>query len=480
MSDNKKKTTEKFQVQTPAELVTEMLNEIGYIDNLFGKRILENSFGAGAFIIEIVRRYIENCRLHDMSDDIIRKGLAHDIFGYETDPELFDICIANLDRMLGDYGIREVEWSFFQIDFLQTTDDSLFDFVVGNPPYLSYQEMPPEIREDLKNRFSTCKQGKPDYYFAFIEHSLKALKNNGKMAYLVPGNFMKNHFSESLRRLLLDDIYKIVDYQHRQIFEERLTSSVVFAVEKGRNSPTLTYINSDEKSQLLVEKKSLHGKWSFIVPAKIDERVLFGDLFHASAPVATQRNDIFVFHPDKEDDVYWSFRNWRIEKSVSKRAAGPSAIHRGIDEFIIFPYKIGDEGIEHYQEDEFKNLFPEAYRYLLDNKSSLSERNHDKGALWYEFGRSQLLNHLNQSKILLSAFVTKKVNTYFLDKEVVPYAGICVRAKNSSEIGLAKKVLESDVFFQYVQKIGICTNSGSYRISPRDINQFLFDVSILE
>ena len=51
----------KCQVPTPHEIVVQMLDRIGYTEDIIGKRILENSCGAGGFLWEIVRRYINVC-----------------------------------------------------------------------------------------------------------------------------------------------------------------------------------------------------------------------------------------------------------------------------------------------------------------------------------------------------------------------------------------------------------------------------------
>ena len=52
------------KVFTPINVVKKMLDILGYKENLYGKKILENSCGDGSFLVEIITRYIEDCRLH--------------------------------------------------------------------------------------------------------------------------------------------------------------------------------------------------------------------------------------------------------------------------------------------------------------------------------------------------------------------------------------------------------------------------------
>ena len=44
----------KCQVFTPNDYVKELLDSVGYIDNLYGKKILENSCGDGNILVEVV------------------------------------------------------------------------------------------------------------------------------------------------------------------------------------------------------------------------------------------------------------------------------------------------------------------------------------------------------------------------------------------------------------------------------------------
>lgn len=54
------RTKEKCQIFTPDDIVKDMLDYLGYSDNLYGKTILESSCGNGQFLKEIVKRYIED------------------------------------------------------------------------------------------------------------------------------------------------------------------------------------------------------------------------------------------------------------------------------------------------------------------------------------------------------------------------------------------------------------------------------------
>ena len=48
----------KCQLFTPKKTVAYMLDQIGYTEQVFGKRIVDNSCGNGQILIEVVKRFI--------------------------------------------------------------------------------------------------------------------------------------------------------------------------------------------------------------------------------------------------------------------------------------------------------------------------------------------------------------------------------------------------------------------------------------
>ena len=472
---------QKCQVPTPPEIVVQMLDHIGYTQNLYGKRVLENSCGTGNFLIEIVNRYIQDCIAHNYTFDQIKFGLSRDIHAFEKDRRVHKQCINNLVETAANYGITGVHWNIKRKNALHAAKAGRYQFVVGNPPYLAYPELDDSTRKYIRKHFSSCSKGKPDYYYAFIESALNSLAPDGKLAYLVPGNFMKNLYSEDLRQLILPSLYEITDYSHHRIFNDVLTSSVILYCNQAQLTQSVRYEDKHYKRIYVMEKNQMQGKWLFSKPSP-SSLISFSNYYHASAPVATQLNDAFVVNNwDREDDLRIFIGNHTIEKAVLRDAAGPKALQRNLREVIIFPYSYdGDGTIIRFTEEQFHLDFPGAYNYLLQNQGKLLLRKADTQAKWFEYGRSQLLTHLNQPKLVLSSFITNQPRVYLLDVETVPYAGICVVSKNGSDITKAQAILNSPEFLDYVRKVGVCTNGVSFRISPTDINKFQFPPRLLE
>jgi len=470
----------KCQVPTPREIVVHMLDTIGYTSDLYGKRVLENSCGSGAFLSVIVERYIKDCLSRHLSQHQICYGLQRDIHGFEKDRKLHKECIRKLDWIARAYGLDVIHWNIKRRNALHAAKHGKYQFVIGNPPYLAYPEQDEATRSYIKKRFESCSNGKPDYYYAFIESAINSLAPDGKLAYLVPANFMKNQHSEKLRQLICPSLYKIEDYSHRRLFGKILTSSVILYCNLSENVQMVEYKNVQYSEQFTVSKKEMVGKWKFGYASKKGDLV-FADYFRACAPVATQFNRAFVISgwQDCENDLI-KLDKYQIEKAVLRKAAGPKSLQSNIEERIIFPYEYRGGEITHYSEERFKRLFPNAFQYLTQFKNSLEARDADKKSQWFEYGRSQLLLHLNQKKLILSSFVTQKPHVYLLDEDTVPYAGICVIAFQNHTLQNALEILNSEEFMIYVKKTGVCTSGVSYRISPTDINKFRFPKDMLE
>ena len=131
----------KCQVFTPENYVRELLDSVGYTEHLYGRKILENSCGDGNILVAVVQRYIDDCVANGLSRTQIKNGLARDIYGVEIDPEQFQKCIENLNKVLEKNNINKVEWKIFNDDYLRWNDVSQFQFIVGNPPYITYSEL---------------------------------------------------------------------------------------------------------------------------------------------------------------------------------------------------------------------------------------------------------------------------------------------------------------------------------------------------
>lgn len=459
----------KCQKFTPSALVDTMLNLANYNTDLMGKTILENSFGSGNILKAIVVRYIESAIAAGVDLVSISAGLAQDIYGIELDKTLYDNCVKELNDLLKSYNIPAVDWKLFNDNALSIDLNVSFDYVIGNPPYISYKEMDEDSRKSLKNMFESCAIGKFDYCYAFIESGIKHLKKNGKLVQLIPNNIYKNVFAKKLRELLTDHISTVLDYPDQKLFDKALTSVSIFLYDKENVCENIHYENVTEGIKKNISRQSLGDKWIFSDQNYSSQQMLrFGDVFHASITIATLYNKAFIV-----DDK--CIKEKKLEQNILRDAVSPKTLRYKKKKKIIFPYTYDDNGLCRYPKEKFEKLFPNTVKHLKQYETELNARNSDEKASWFEYGRSQALAHLNKEKLLISTIITNSVEVYKIDANTIPFSGIYITVKNQDySLDDAIDILKSKQFLKYVQNIGISISGKSLRVTCKDINNYLF------
>ncbi len=476
MSINKK-----CQVFTPTEYAEKMLDIVGYKKDIVGKKVLENSCGDGNILLKIVERYLKECFRKKMTHESIKKAIKLDITAYEIDPTHIKNCEIRLNELASKYKLYNIKWNIIEKDFLKEKLIETYDYVIGNPPYITYRDLSVENRKFVREKYTTCSKGKFDYCYAFVEASIKVLKKNGKLVYLIPGNVFKNVFGSELRKFILPHLTHIYDYTNQKIFSGKLTSSSIIVCTNGKNTKVLSYNNITENSTINIKKTLLQPKWIFEDEIASDcDFIRFGDIYHAATSVATLLNKVFILNGFQEDDNYVYTKEHKIEKNLLKKAVSPRSLNYNLPEYLVFPYSYCDAGIERYSIDELKRIYPNGYMYLLSHKEKLNNRNSDKNAKWFEFGRSQALAHLNQKKLLISTLMTHGTKVYELDDATIPTSGIFIVSKSDYSLDTARRILQSQEFTKHVKRIGVISNGNSYRISPKDVNNFKFSLKLLQ
>ena len=463
------------QIPTPDIYVDQMLDYIGYSENLYGKKVLENSCGEGNILLKIVMRYIESAKGQARTNDEIKEGLQRDIVAYEIDDRCIETCKKRLDEFVDLCGIQNVNWNLNNKDFLKENAFDTYDYVIGNPPYITYHDMVKEQRDLLKDNYETCRSGRSDYCYAFIEASIKSLADTGKMVYLVPYSIMTNKFAGTLRKFIEPHIREIYDYRTIKIFPEALTSSVIIICEKKKDEKNIFFHLVAEKRTLKIPKKQLGKKWVILGTQNIKGKK-FGEYFEVRNSVATLYNKAFVLTDYKYTGQDYVVGTHKIEGELVKDAVSTKSLNKKQKkDKIIFPYQIKNGQKIDYTEDEFRVRFPGATEYFKQFKDELNARKKDKNAKWFQYGRSQAVAKVEGEKLIIPMVITQMVHANKAEKDAVPYAGYFIKCKEGSELNLddAKKILESRDFYKYVEICGTPTTPTSYRVSVDDIKEYM-------
>lgn len=473
------------QIPTPISYVEQMLDRVGYRSDLFGKKVLENSFGQGNILCKIVDRYIQD-GLKKLSQEQIRDGLEKDIIGYEIDSDCVKICKKKLDILTSYYGIDNVKWNLNNRDFLKEKIGKV-DFIIGNPPYITYHNLQETEKKFLKKNFFSCKNGRFDYYYAFIEKSLLWLQPKGRLIYLVPYGLLTNKFAKNTRQMLSKFLKEIIDLRYMNVFNQIGCTPIVIVCQ---NKTPKNIINLIEKKtgikRYLNRTDFVEHDYLIKSPITLSEKInstLSNYVIKVNNSVATLNNNIFIFPVMRQDEKFYYINEFKIEKGITKPAVSPKSINLSKEMQAIFPYQYVADKIRPILEDDLKKIYPYAYRYLLWHKDVLLKRNLQKNVSWYEFGRRQALEFVLQPKLIMPNVITKKNHIHLVSANTIPYAGLCITVKENQanntdihrQLNLIKCILERKSFLEFLANKGTPTIGQSLRISVRNVQEYLLN-----
>ena len=228
------------QVFTPPPVVEFML---GLCANR--GRALEPSAGDGAFFAHL-------------------RATGRDCVGIELDPR-----IAPEGALVGD---------FFDYPVAEQ-----FDTIVGNPPYVRFQDVAVDTREKLK---SDLFDSRSNLFLFFIEKCVRHLRPGGELVFIVPREFIKLTAARKLNRWLFEQgsITHFVETGDSRIFGEHTPNCAIFRFEKSRFDRTM----ADGRTFSEVD-----GQLMFLRNAY---RIRFADLFTVKVGAVSGADSIFT-HP---------------------------------------------------------------------------------------------------------------------------------------------------------------------------------------
>ncbi|MGC9118517.1 MAG: Eco57I restriction-modification methylase domain-containing protein [Thermoproteus sp.] len=262
------------RVETPPAVARHMVELL--LDGVVGRaRVLDAGAGRGAFIRALIS-YVKE------------RGLPPpEVVGVEVDPRLAEAALREF---------RSVPWvRILAADFLALTplEVGLFDLVISNPPYVSYEYIDPRLRERYRQRFKTAR-GRFDTYFLFFEKALELLREGGRLVFITTEKYIYTASASELRRLLARHHIKLLEFLDEDAFPGVYAYPLITVVEKRSPGPTTVILRGGSKA--VVELPRDGSPWlGAIANAAGGGRATLGDVAERiSAGVATGRDDVYV------------------------------------------------------------------------------------------------------------------------------------------------------------------------------------------
>lgn len=474
-------------------IVQEAFKKINAIDNSI--KISDIAMGCGGFLfnasIELKKRtgktYSEIFRNHIFGLDI-----------QEYSVNRTKLLLSLLALQSGE-DIEDFEFNLYRgdsLDFNWKTkigDFNGFSIILGNPPYVCARNLDKETKEKLKN-WEVCKSGNSDLYIPFFQIAIENLTDKGILGFITMNSFFKSLNGRALRDYFQrrELAISIVDFGSEQVFKSKNTYTCICFIE-NRKQQFISYTESETKKlddklsfkkvkyNILDSKKGWNLKDNKIISKIESTGIPFGELYQTRHGIATLKNDIYIFRPVDEDENFFYLQNgslYKIEKGICKDIVNSNKLSREVSlnnlkEKVIFPYDHQDKP-KLLDENLIKENYPQAYKYLLNKRKVLAERDKGNGNYenWFAFGRSQSLEKI-KNKMFFPKYSDRTPNFIInSDDDLLFYNGLAVVGSSETEMIIIKKIMESSIFWYYIKTTSKPYSSDYYSLNGNYINNF--------
>lgn len=193
-------------VYTKPEVVRRILDAVGWQGkaDLLQSRLLEPAAGNGVFVIEAARRLVASCIRQDV--DLKAQYLVDRIRAFELHPREARRARAQVVRTLRALGVHHSTAETCAKSWIVNGDFLLskrlrdnFTHVVGNPPYVRWAKIPPQLKEKYRCRLPKVMIG-GDLFLPFLDRALELLLPNGQCGFLCSDRWRFMEFAEGFRQ----------------------------------------------------------------------------------------------------------------------------------------------------------------------------------------------------------------------------------------------------------------------------------------
>ncbi len=290
----------------------------------------------------------------------------------------------------------------FEVHAPDVIQDGGFSAVIGNPPWVRSEALPPSLKRVLKERFrwwrGTAERGYrhlPDLSVAFFERCLELTRPGGAVGLLVPSKVASAGYGETARRHLVRETS--ISYIHRVPDQEAAFGATTYplAIVVRKRKPPAKHplrLGFDRPQRVTQAALDTPGPWILVPDAArsalrefTESGIPLKDVAPPSLGVKTGADRILVGRLLRRDDSTIVARFGDEEIMLEADCVRPVIRGRDVRPFTATPSHVLIWGHDRSGNPHDK-LPPRAARYLEKFHTRLRKRaDYRKGPLWTVF-----------------------------------------------------------------------------------------------
>jgi len=144
------------------------------------------------------------------------------------------------------------------IDFFAYPETEKFETIIGNPPYVRYQNIRSETKALIR---SSLFDSRSNLYLFFIEKAVRHLTDGGELIFITPRDFLKATSSVRLNKWLYSHgtITHAIELGDAKVFSSAVPNCLIWRYEKGCFDRSVQYAEISSRNKIEAALESL--KW---------------------------------------------------------------------------------------------------------------------------------------------------------------------------------------------------------------------------
>ena len=130
---------------------------------------------------------------------------------------------------------QNVSTDWFDSEWMFGVTDG-FDVVIGNPPYISHDKIPKQLKTEIRDRYQSYEPF-ADIYCYFIEKAIGLQNQQGILSFITSNSYLRAEYGAPIRKLLKNEnmLLRVLNIEDSQVFESVIVNVAIIVSRKSTN-----------------------------------------------------------------------------------------------------------------------------------------------------------------------------------------------------------------------------------------------------